>query len=262
MKIKKRIIKFLVKYIKVQLEKEHFQKHICLEKENLTFAEDNLFTFNNADFIKDEKFKLAYKLGKNTDIGVLKDYDFRWRIHVLLWAAAYASKLNGDFVECGVNTGVFARAIINYIRFQELNKKYFLLDTFNGLDPRYSSDYEMQYDKMMGYKNQSDLYQHVQKIFSEFENVKIIQGSIPDTLSEVESEKICFLSIDMNCVYPEIEAINYFWDKIVPGGIIVLDDYGYPGHMNQKNAFDEFAKKKDIEILTLPTCQGLIIKNV
>ena len=65
----------------------------------------------------------------------------------------------------------------------------------------------------------------------------------------------------MNCVAPEIEALQYFWPKIVPGGLIILDDYGWGGtHDSQKEAQEAFAESVDVKILTLPTGQGLIIK--
>ena len=48
---------------------------------------------------------------------------------------------------------------------------------------------------------------------------------------------------------------------MVKGGVIVLDDYGYANATNeQKVAHDLFAKSKKVEILSLPTCQGLLIK--
>lgn len=53
-------------------------------------------------------------------------------LHSLLDGRA-CKKLQGDFVECGVNTGAYAIAIINYINFDELDKKFYLLDTFEGL---------------------------------------------------------------------------------------------------------------------------------
>ena len=68
--------------------------------------------------------------------------------------------------------------------------------------------------------------------------------------------KIAFLSIDMNCVEPEIAAAQYFWDRMVPGGAMLLDDYGHPLHINQKRAFDQFAREKGVEILHLPTERG------
>jgi hypothetical protein len=48
---------------------------------------------------------------------------------------------------------------------------------------------------------------------------------------------------------------------MVKGGVIILDDYGYANsHNDQKIAHDEFANSKGVQILTLPTCQGLLIK--
>jgi hypothetical protein len=65
----------------------------------------------------------------------------------------------------------------------------------------------------------------------------------------------------MNCVAPEIAAADFFWNKISVGGVMILDDYGFPQHINQKIAFDKFALEKKVEILCLPTGQGIIFKN-
>ncbi|HMO78949.1 MAG TPA: TylF/MycF/NovP-related O-methyltransferase [Candidatus Paceibacterota bacterium] len=203
----------------------------------------------------------SYQLGKSTDNGMLlKNYEIFWRIHTLCWAAKHASKLDGDFVDCGVHTGIFARAVINYIDFNKTNKKYYLLDTFEGLDERFSSKKEMERNKSMSYEDRKNLFEDVKKTFEKF-NVEIIKGAIPETLELVKSQKICYLSVDMNCVQPELAALNFFWDKMVSGGIIIIDDYGYANsHNEQKSGHDEFARSKGIEILSLPTCQGLIIK--
>jgi len=58
-----------------------------------------------------------------------------------------------------------------------------------------------------------------------------------------------------------LAAANFFWDKIVRGGVVILDDYGFPMHIIQKRAFDEFALEKGQTILCLPTGQGVIIKR-
>jgi len=55
-------------------------------------------------------------------------------------------------------------------------------------------------------------------------------------------------------------AANLFWDKMVGGAIMVLDDYGWSGHEEQKRAFDNFAHVRGVEILTLPTGQGRVLK--
>ena len=199
-----------------------FKQNYVLPKVQITYSNDLLYTYHNADFLKDPLFIESYNLGKNTDGGtLLKDYDIEWRIHVLCWAAKHAIHLKGDFVDCGVHTGIFARAVMNYVNFNKHSKKYYLLDTFNGLDERYSTKEELIRNTAMGYDKEDPefLYNQVKETFDGF-NVKIIKGTVPDTLISVDSDKICYLSIDMNCVAPEIAALEFFWDKMVSGAQI------------------------------------------
>jgi hypothetical protein len=64
----------------------------------------------------------------------------------------------------------------------------------------------------------------------------------------------------MNCSPPEIAAMNFFWDRLVPGAVIFLDDYEYLGGKSQKHAMDAFGKEKQVMIASLPTGQGLLMK--
>lgn len=260
--IKKLLPDRLIKIIKNFIGNKNvlnLEDYYLLPKSQITYANDLLYTYHNADFLRDPLFAESYSLGKKTDDGtLLKNYDIQWRVHVLCWAASHASKLEGDFVDCGVGSGIFARSVINYIDFNSIHKKYYLLDTYTGLDEKYSSPYEMKRNDKLGY-DKRNVFEEVKNTFEKF-NVEIIKGTVPDTLSEVKTDKVCYLSIDMNCVAPEVAALEFFWDKMVSGGIIVLDDYGYPGCIEQKEAHDAFAKSKNVKILSMPTCQGLIIK--
>ncbi len=96
--------------------------------------------------------------------------------------------------------------------------------------------------------------------FVEFANVEIIRGSIPTTLRLAQTSAVCFLHVDMNCVVPEVAAVTYFWDRIVPGGVVLLDDYGFRSLEPQKRGIDAFAAERCVEVLSLPTGQGLILK--
>jgi O-methyltransferase len=225
---------------------------------DVTYATDNLVTSNNCDFINEPRFKKAYNAAAKTN--PWPGFTLYWRVYIVCWFADHVKHLDGDFVECGVNTGAYSRAVIDFIDFATLNKTFYLLDTFEGLvDEQISeSEKEVGIDKIYAglYRN---VYGEVKETFAPF-NVKIIKGMVPATLTQVDSQKICYLSIDMNVTEPEIAAVNYFWDCIVPGGVIILDDYGFSHHINQKLAFDNLAKEKDVQILTLPTGQGIIIK--
>lgn len=231
-------------------------RHIAIVDGPLSYKQDGLYTLHNCDFLKDELFLEAYNLGKGTNSW--DNADIQWRAHVVFWAASIAKNLDGDFVECGVYRGGYSRGIIHYIDFEKLNKKFYLLDTFCGLPEKYILSEEKQIGRKPG--GYEECYEAVKQTFKDFHNVEIIRGAIPDILPLAKIERIAYLSIDMNSVIPEIAAAEYFWDKIVKGGIIVLDDYGYSGYLPQKNAFDEFARKKKVVILQLPTGQGIIIK--
>src|SRR5690606_2246179 len=140
-------------------------------------------------------------------------------------AAQHAAHLEGDFVECGVDTGGYSRAVIEYIQFQNEKRTFYLLDTFNGLVEEYLTDAEKARGISRNYVHYPETYEYTKSVFQDFENVQLIRGPIPDTLVQVQATKIAYLSIDMNNVVPEIAAAEYFWDKLVSGAIIVLDDY-------------------------------------
>ena len=53
----------------------------------------------------------------------------------------------------------------------------------------------------------------------------------------------------------------YFFKLVSIGSPIVLDDYCYSEiYREQKSSWDDFAKKKNISILSLPTGQGVFFK--
>lgn len=218
---------------------------------------DGLATSNNSDFLKDEKFLKAYNAAAATK--PWEGFTSQWRFYIVCWFANYVKKLEGDFVECGVNTGAYSKAIIEYINFDSLGKTFFLLDTYEGLVPEQITDNEMQAgvgNYLKAYKN---VYEQVKETFKN-NNVKIIKGVVPNTLAEVNTNKVAYLSIDMNVTKPEIEAMEYFWDKMVSGGVIIHDDYGFPQHIHQKQAVDNFAISKNVPVLCLPTGQAIIFK--
>ena len=220
-----------------------------------TYNEDGLYTNHNCDFMEDPLFKEAYDLGFAT--GSSKGWHMHWRVYIACWLADRAKDMKGDFVECGTNRGLVSRAVVHYTNFGELPKKFYLMDTFCGLFDEYQSGIELKRRNFIKYE---ECYDDVKKTFAEFDNVILIRGVIPKTLPMVQTKKISFLHIDMNCAAPEIAAGEYFWDKLVKASPLLLDDYAYPGFHEQKIAWDAFAKRKRVKVLTLPTGQGLILK--
>jgi O-methyltransferase len=221
------------------------------------YQADGVITSNNCDFINDPRFKAAYKAAEATSPWV--GFNMPWRVYIVCVLADMVKNLPGDFVECGVNTGAYSRAVIEYIKFPALHKMFYLLDTYQGLVKEQITEKEYKAGVGGYLGSYKDVYEQVVKTFEPFP-VKVIKGAVPGTLSQCDAKKICYLSIDMNVVEPEIAAANYFWDKLVSGGVMILDDYGFPAHIEQKRAFDIFAAEKGVNILYIPTGQGIIFK--
>ncbi len=227
------------------------------EAQEVTYDRDGLRTVHNCDFIFDPAFARAYRAGRSLDSWFGSDLE--WRVHTLFWAATRGCELEGDFVECGVHRGGFSKTIIEYTDFGRISdKRFFLLDSFEGMSAEHLVEAEIE-NQLLDYPYEGN-HESVVKTFAGYPNVVVIKGRIPETLSQVNSAKIAFLSIDLNNALPEIAAAEYFWERLVSGAAVVLDDYGWKKHIVQKHAFDKFAGSKGVPILTLPTGQGLIIK--
>ncbi len=224
-----------------------------------TFVADGLLTIHNADFIHEPRFMEAYRLGASTG-HAFGELHIEWRMRVILWAAQQAVSLPGDFVECGTNTGIYARAVLSYIDLAASRKRFFLLDTFAGIpEPAVSAAERAARPHFNDVY--TDCWSIVQSTFAPFPAVRLVRGVIPDTLAAVDSTEIAFASIDLNVARTEIEAIAALWPRLVPGAIVVIDDYGWPGHEAQKHAWDAFVAEHRQELLPLPTGQAVIVKK-
>ena len=91
--------------------------------------------------MQDESFRRAYERGV---LAAKMDYRWHWRAHIGLWVASSASKLTGDFVECGVNRGCLSSIIMEYLDWDSRDTMFWLMDTFSGTDERYVSNEEIE----------------------------------------------------------------------------------------------------------------------
>ena len=230
-------------------------------------ADNMTIRVRNLDFLRDPRFMSAYRRGMDSGHAMARprgsqdDIHIEYRVHVSCWAAKHAAQLPGDFVECGVNTGLLSLAVCEYVDFNGLGKNFYLFDTYCGIPVEQMSETEAALRKGANDDMYFECYELAVANFAPFPRARLVRGKVPATLSSVEIEKVAYLSVDMNIAYPERAAIEHFWPRLVPGGLVVLDDYGFRGYEEQKAAMDEFARQVGIEILTIPTGQGLIIKS-
>lgn len=217
-------------------------------------------------FLKDPAFISAYQRGMDSGHQILRpagskaDIHVEYRVYVECWAARHGLHLEGDLVCCGVNTGIMPLAICELINLDNTDRKFWLFDTYKGIPVEQISPAETARNKASENIMYPDCYETARKNFAPFKNAILVKGTVPDTLSTVDIERVCYLSIDMNIAYPERKAIEHFWPKLSSGAIVILDDYGFDHYIEQQRSMDEFARSVGVAVLALPTGQGMIVK--
>ena len=213
------------------------------------FASDNLFTFGRQlGFLSDKRFTDAFQNNAET----LIEKGIIWRTHILTWAAENGLKREGDFVECGCYKGTSAKIVCDYLNFETVPKRYFLYDLFE-----HSEEYKHHDMPEHG----KDLFPKVKERFKDFPNVEVIQGELPHSFEQGAPEKVAFCHIDLNQADAELAVLEVLWERMVPGAILILDDYGWSGYYaEQKFKEDPFFEERGYRVVELPTGQGMVIK--
>jgi hypothetical protein len=94
--------------------------------------------------------------------------------------------------------------------------------------------------------------------YKKIQNFELVKGDILETVPEyVERNpqlKISLLHIDTDIYEPSKIILENLYDKVVRGGVIILDDYGtFPG---ETKAVDDFFADKEVKIRKFPFSQA------
>jgi O-methyltransferase len=230
------------------------------------FNYDGLATSHSASFMASPKFKNALAAateGLHQQQGNVEHF---WRMYVCCWAGHQAARLEGDFVEFGANWGIGARAVMEYAGVSQFDRRVFwLLDAWEG---RYVGLSEAERRDMGGRQDTDPSYcadsTIVERNFAQFPFAKIVKGRVPEVLDQIRAAKVAYVHMDMGSVAAEIPAIEFIWPKLVPGCVVVFNNYGVSGKMRKtlQEQLDSFADRHGARILGLPTGQGLLIKSL
>lgn len=208
------------------------------------WAGDNLFTFGrNLSFLDDEPLMAAVTEHADT----VTEKAILWRTAVLTWAARHALRLDGDLVECGCYRGTTARILVDALDLSNADKRFYLYDSFET-DPRAPEISSEQFEAQ------------VRKRFAYLPNVIVTAGNVPEVLDHVVPEQVSLLHLDMNNAVAEIGALEKLFHRMVPGALLILDDYGWLQYREQKLHEDAFLAERGYAVLELPTGQGLVIR--
>jgi O-methyltransferase len=137
----------------------------------------------------------------------------------------------GDLVETGVWRGgscIFMRGIL--AAYADPDRQVWVCDSFEGLpehDGRYEADIG---DQFHTFTELAISVEEVQENFRRYDllddRVRFLKGWFADTLGTAPIERIAVLRLDGDMYSSTMDALVPLYDKVSPGGFVIVDDYG------------------------------------
>jgi O-methyltransferase len=225
--------------------------------------ENNLISFNKKELEiyteQNEEMSLYFEALKASKMGWSDNYPKHFRFYSLHQMVEHVvnAEMMGDFVECGCWKGHSSYIIAKIIANSKQPRTFHIFDSFEGgLSERQAQD-----GKAILGENFSSTEDELFNTLKGFDFVKTYKGWIPERFNEVADREFCFVHLDVDLYQPIKDSLEFFYPKIVKGGVIVLDDYGYSAFPGTKKATDEFLQNNEYSFFyKMPVGSCLIIK--
>lgn len=176
----------------------------------------------------------------------LIDPDRQYMIYQL--ATKVSREVGGQVAEVGVYKGGSAKILLD--RFPD--RPIYLFDTFEGM-PKPIEGVDLHREKDFADTNERDVW-----TFLKAKNVTIIAGRFPETVrGRWLDGPFCFVHADADIYESTINICQFFVPRMVRGGMILFDDYGFETCPGAKKAVDEFFTPEGV--IYLPTGQALYV---
>jgi O-methyltransferase len=174
--------------------------------------------------------------------------------------------VRGDVVECGVwRGGSSMLAALTFAQAGDEGRAIWLYDTFEGMPPPSARDTDRfgtqakevlgQFERAPGLNNPwayatlQDVQQNMDR--TAYANVRLVPGMVEDTIPAQAPDRISLLRLDTDWYESTRHELNHLYPRLEPGGILLLDDYGWWSGARQ--AVDEYFAETPIFLVRVGT---------
>ena len=179
----------------------------------------------------------------------LKTFDARVATMRLLAEQIHEKEIPGAVAELGVYRGDFA--VLIHAAFPD--RTIHLFDTFEGFPAK---DVAAEQTQGLSRAKVGDFAETaedtVEKRFHDREKAVFHKGYFPDTFSSCREELFAFVSIDADLYAPTAAALPLFWERLSPGGVLLIHDVNSTQFTGAGKAVREFCSEKGL--LPMPVC--------
>jgi O-methyltransferase len=171
-------------------------------------------------WLDDKEFSATFAtVAKYTFVDVYRCFE--------LWSLVKRQRnLEGDLLEVGVWRGGTGCLTARAAQDDRYPSTVYLCDTFQGVVKAGANDPDYK-----GGEHQNTSIEIVNQLIEKtaVRNVRVLPGIFPDeTGASVSERRFKFVHIDVD-VYDSARGVfDWIWPRVVPGGIVVFDDFGFP----------------------------------
>ncbi len=183
-----------------------------------------------------------------------------YRCYELWTLVGQTRKLNGAILEVGVWRGGTGALMAKKDQLGGSNHSVYLCDTFEGVVKAGSQD-----DHYKGGEHSDTSQESVEDLLRTLKiaNARILKGIFPDQTAHLIDPGVRFrlCHIDVDVYQSAKDVMDWIWDRMVPGGMIVYDDYGFPGCQGITRYVNEQVAEADRMTLHNLNGHAIVIKT-
>jgi hypothetical protein len=194
------------------------------------------------------------------------------KLYGLILATRYVARHNipGAFVECGVWRGGSMQAVALTLLEQGVSDRdLHLFDTFAGMPP--PTDKDRRHDgqpaqdllatsdrssKVWAAATLDDVRAGLEETGYPTQRVHYHEGMVEETIPDAAPETVALLRLDTDWYESTRHELEHLYDRLSPGGVLILDDFGY--WEGARQATEEFLARTSEPLLLLPAASGRI----
>ena len=194
------------------------------------------------------------------------------KLYAVIMAARYVSQhdIPGAVVECGVWRGGSMHAMARALDAAgSHDRDLYLFDTFEGMtepgprdrrsDGRQAAELMASYGKtsrVWAYASLEDVQEGFGHVPYPQEKVHFVKGPVEQTIPGEAPERIAVLRLDTDWYESTAHELTHLYDRLVPGGVLLLDDYGW--WQGSREAVDEFVARTGARLYLARTGTGRV----
>jgi hypothetical protein len=173
------------------------------------------------------------------------------------------NSIAGDVIECGVYKGGTLVAMALWLRRIESSRMVHGFDSFAGFPQPSSIDFAGGKRATPGRLGDTAEELVIQKArrFSVEDKIILHAGFFEDTLPRFPASSLSLIHLDCDLYESYRIALYHLWPKLLPGGVVVFDEFADPAWPGARKAIDELFQDKIEKPRTLAFGQGYVRKT-